>query len=78
MGLTSSNKTLRVAVYGRVSTEHEAQISALGNQIQYYQNIINEHPDWTLVEQYIDEGITGTSYRKRPSFLRMIKDAKSD
>lgn len=78
MELTSGNKTLRVAVYGRVSTEHEAQISALGNQIQYYQNIINEHPDWTLVEQYIDEGITGTSYKKRPSFLRMIRDAKSD
>lgn len=76
MELTSGNKTLRVAVYGRVSTEHEAQISALGNQIQYYQNIINEHPDWTLVEQYIDEGITGTSYRKRPSFLKMIEDAK--
>ena len=26
----------RVAIYARVSTEHEAQISALGNQIQYY------------------------------------------
>lgn len=71
-----NNNARKVCFYGRVSTEHEAQISALGNQIQYYQNIINEHPEWTLVEQYIDEGITGTSYKKRPAFLRMMEDAK--
>ena len=29
----------RVAIYARVSTEHEAQISALSNQIQYYDDI---------------------------------------
>ena len=29
-----------VAIYARVSTEHEAQISALENQVQYYDNII--------------------------------------
>lgn len=72
-----SDKTMRVCFYGRVSTEHEAQISALGNQIQYYQNIINQHPDWILIEQYIDEGITGTSYKKRPAFLKMIEDARA-
>lgn len=26
----------KVAIYARVSTEHEAQISALENQVQYY------------------------------------------
>jgi DNA invertase Pin-like site-specific DNA recombinase/uncharacterized small protein (DUF1192 family) len=34
------------------------------------------HPEWTLVQQYIDEGITGTSAEKRPEFMRMIEDAK--
>ena len=67
----------RVAIYARVSTEHEAQISALGNQIQYYDEKLKQHPDWTLVERYIDEGITGTSIHKRPNFLRMLKDAES-
>ena len=27
---------MRVAVYARVSTEHEAQINALGNQLEWY------------------------------------------
>ena len=67
----------RVAIYARVSTEHEAQISALGNQIQYYDNIMNQHPDWILYERYIDEGLTGTSVHKRPNFLRMIRDAEA-
>lgn len=65
-----------VAIYARVSTEHEAQISALSNQIQYYDDILKKHPDWNLIDRYIDEGITGTSVNKRPNFLRMIEDAK--
>ena len=34
-----------VAIYARVSTEHEAQISALENQIQYYDDILSKHPE---------------------------------
>ena len=66
-----------VVIYARVSTEHEAQISALENQVQYYDEIIQRHPDWRLVDRYIDEGITGTSINKRQSFLRMMRDAKA-
>lgn len=67
-----------MAIYARVSTEHEAQISALENQIQYYDNILKAHPNWVLYERYIDKGITGTSILKRDSFIRMMKDAKED
>lgn len=67
----------RVAIYARVSTEHEAQINALGNQIQYYDNILNSHPDWELYDRYIDEGITGTSVKKRKNFMRMLEDAEA-
>lgn len=66
----------KIAIYARVSTEHEAQISALENQVQYYDDILSRHADWTLVDRYIDEGITGTSIHKRESFMRMLKDAK--
>ena len=65
-----------VAIYARVSTEHEAQLSALDNQVQYYDEILAKHPDWVLYDKYIDEGITGTSTKKRPNFLRMMDDAK--
>lgn len=71
-----SEKKIRVAVYARVSTEHEAQILALGNQIEYYDNLFVLHPDWVLINRYIDEGITGTQAKKRPQFMQMIHDAE--
>jgi len=69
------NRPRRVVFYGRVSTEHEAQISALGNQIQWYDDQAKYHPNWNVIGKYIDEGISGTQAKKRPAFLRMIEDA---
>lgn len=66
----------KVAIYARVSTEHEAQLSSLENQIQYYNNILSDHSDWELYDRYIDEGITGTSIKKRKDFIRMLQDAE--
>ena len=70
------NRERKVVFYGRVSTEHEAQISALGNQIQWYDEQAKNHSNWTIIDKYIDEGITGTQAKKRPAFLKMIDDAK--
>lgn len=67
----------KVAIYARVSTEHEAQLSALDNQVQYYDDILKKNPDWILYNKYIDEGITGTSTKKRKNFMRMMEDAKA-
>lgn len=75
-GLSSDFQNRDVAIYARVSTEHEAQLSALENQIDWYKPILEARPNWTLTAQYIDEGITGTSAEKRPHFMQMIKDAK--
>ena len=55
----------KVAIYARVSTEHEAQLSALDNQVQYYDDILKKNPDWILYDRYIDEGITGTSTNEK-------------
>lgn len=66
----------KMVFYGRVSTQHEAQIDALGNQMQWYEDQMKYHPNWDLVGRYIDEGITGTLAKKRPSFMRMIQEAK--
>lgn len=68
-------KQRKVAVYARVSTEHEAQLSALENQKDWYKPIIAQHPEWDVVRMYTDEGITGTSAHKRPQFMKMIEDA---
>lgn len=63
--------------YGRVSTEHEAQVSALDNQMDWYQELATKNPNWEVVGQYVDEGITGTQATKRPAFMQMIEDAES-
>lgn len=67
---------MRVAVYARVSTEHEAQINALENQLEWYKIESSRHSDWEIVEVYVDQGITGTQAQKRPEFLRMMEDAQ--
>ena len=48
---------MRVAVYARVSTEHEAQINALENQLEWYKIECSRHSDWEIVEVYVDQGI---------------------
>lgn len=75
-GINSDFQKRSVAIYARVSTEHEAQLSALENQVDWYRPILAARPEWTLTAQYIDEGITGTSAEKRPQFMKMIADAK--
>ena len=66
----------KVVIYARVSTEHKEQLEALENQLEWYKPIIESHPEWEIVEWYIDKGITGTSAEKRPRFMQMIEDAK--
>ena len=75
-GKTIFDLPLRVTFYARVSTDKDEQINSLENQVQYYTELIQSKPNWTFVPGYIDEGISGTSTKKRDSFLRMITDAK--
>lgn len=67
----------KMVFYGRVSTEHEAQLSALENQMQWYDDQLKYHPNWTLCGRYIDHCITGTQAKKRPAFLKMMDDARA-
>lgn len=70
-------KLRRAVIYGRVSTQHEAQISAFENQQAWYEREVAHHDDWIIVDRYYDEGITGTAAKKRPEFLRMLAEANS-
>ena len=70
------NRERLVVYYGRVSSEHEAQLSALENQMQWYDDQTKYHPNWKVVHKYIDEGITGTQAKKRPAFMQMLADAR--
>lgn len=69
---------LRVVYYARVSTEKDEQINSLYNQTKYYEDYIRSNQNWTFIGGYVDEGISGTSTKKRESFLRMIADAQNN
>ena len=75
-GRTIFDLPLRVTFYARVSTDRDEQLNSLENQVQYYTELIQSKRSWSYVPGYIDEGISGTSTKKRDSFLRMIQDAK--
>ena len=70
------NRHRKMVFYGRVSTEHEAQLAALRNQMKWYEDQAQYHPNLTVMGRYIDEGITGTQAKKRPAFMKMLADAK--
>ena len=71
------NNKINVAAYCRVSTDMEDQLHSLSAQIKYFTEYISNHEDYELIEVYYDEGITGTSVKKRDGFNRMISDCES-
>ena len=66
----------RVAAYCRVSTDTEEQLNSYEAQKAYYTQLIEENPEWELVAVFADEGISGTSTKKRTEFNRMIAACK--
>lgn len=76
-GVSIYDLNLRVGYYARVSTDKEDQINSLENQSNYFKDMIKEHPNWCLVGEYIDEGISGTNIKNRTNFLKMIDDSKN-
>ena len=69
----SVKRQLRVAAYCRVSTEEEEQQSSYEAQCSYSTDKIMTNPEWTMAGIFADEGITGTSTKKRDDFNRMIR-----
>lgn len=74
--IRASKRQLRVAAYCRVSTDDEEQLTSYEAQKNYYTDKIMTNKEWTMAGIFADEGITGTSARKRPEFLRMIRQCK--
>lgn len=65
----------RVAGYARVSTDSDEQFTSYEAQVDYYTQFIKRNPDWTFVNVYTDEGISGTNTKHRAGFNKMIADA---
>lgn len=63
---------LRVAAYCRVSTDSEDQANSFESQQRYFRQYIESRPDWELFAIFADDGLSGTSIKKRKAFQRML------
>ena len=72
----NSDKKIRLAAYCRVSSDSSDQLNSFATQIKYYTDYSKIHTEYELVDIYADEGISGTSMKKRDEFKRLIKDCE--
>ena len=63
-------QTIRVGAYCRVSTDMEVQKRSLETQMMAYEQIIDQHPGWTLAGIYADQGLSGMGVNRRTGCLR--------
>ena len=66
----------RAVIYCRVSTEEEKQLNALEKQIDEARSAVSNN-DWFLVDEYVDEGKSGTMVKFRSEFIRLSEDLTS-
>ena len=71
------NKDIRAAAYLRLSIEDgdKAESNSIGNQRELIRDFAAERPGLHLVEEYADDGYTGTNF-ERPGFKRMMEDSR--
>lgn len=74
--MVKENTGLRAVFYARVSTQEEQQLKALPKQVQENRDIIKAN-GWELVDEYIDEGKSGTTIKHRDEYQRMLDDMDS-
>ena len=67
----------RAVFYARVSTEEEKQVNALAKQVQENKDVIASK-GWELIDQYVDEGKSGTKIKGRDEYQRLIADMELD
>ena len=66
---------MRIAAYCRVSTDKEEQKESLRHQKEFFEEYARRNGH-ALVRLYADEGISGTSLKKREEFKRLLRDAE--
>jgi DNA invertase Pin-like site-specific DNA recombinase len=67
---------MRCAIYARVSTELDSQKDSVNHQISFFNRYVEEN-GWTIYDIYKDEGVSGTSIKKRKEIQRLMRDARA-
>ena len=66
---------MRIAAYCRVSTDKEEQLHSLAHQKEFFTEYTRRNGH-ELYRLYADEGISGTSLKKREAFRQLLQDAE--
>ena len=74
--MPSVPKLKRVAAYARVSTEKDAMLHSLYQQVSYYSELIQSHSGWEYAGVYSDEAKTGTK-DSRDGFQQLLSDCRA-
>jgi DNA invertase Pin-like site-specific DNA recombinase len=67
----AANSLTRVAIYGRVSTNHSQDVTVQTRELEQF----IKARAWSLLDSYLDVGISGNKDR-RPEMDRMMADAR--
>ena len=72
-----NQKSILAADYLRLSREDgdKLESDSIRNQRSLINDFVKQHPEITLVDEYVDDGYSGTNF-ERPAFKRLIEDVK--
>ena len=73
---TQDNEKHNVCAYCRVSTDDTDQKNSLASQERFFAGLIQKHENWNNVGIFADEGLSGTSLKKRNAFNEMLALAR--
>ena len=65
------------AIYARLSVENNGYDNdvSIESQVAYIHRYILDHPEYELIDTYVDNGVSGMSF-ERPGFKRLLDDIK--
>ena len=71
-------KKLRCAYYARISLDEDGTNTSIAGQKAYFEDYIKNNPLYVASGAYYDDGISGTSTRKRHGFNQMLRDVEDN
>ncbi|MBO5628329.1 MAG: recombinase family protein [Aeriscardovia sp.] len=75
-GKICPENTVYAAIYARVSTTNIGQKDSCDNQVAIAMNYIEQHPNISLRQVFVDDGISGKN-DNRPEYQKMLKMIQS-
>ena len=73
-----NQKSILAADYLRLSREDgdKLESDSIRNQRSLINDFVKQHPEITLVDEYVDDGYSGANF-ERPAFQRMMEDVRN-